>query len=222
MTRMLMTCAGVVCLLLAGCASAPKTFSGLSVSDRLEPVPKGTGAFTYVDKSHDFSPYRRLLVEQVVVYTAADHGFGDIPDAERTRMATFIDAQARLILARTQYPIATEPGPDVLRLRLTLVGMTPSRAMLQGMTYVIPVGAALNLVKGASGGSGTFMGSVTLAGEFYDAMAGNLLAGFVATRSPNALNVTALSSSYEAAGQGAVSLLEDLRRRIDKPENVRR
>jgi len=221
-TRTLMAFTGAFCLLLAACASPPKMASGLEVSDRLEPVPKGTGAFIYVDKSHDFSPYRRLLIEPVVVYGAADHGFGDLPDAERARVAAFIDAQARAILARTQYPITTAPGPDVLRLRLTLVGMTASRAMLQGMTYVIPVGAALNLVKGASGGSGTFMGSVTLAGEFYDGAAGNLLAGFVATRSPNALNVTALSSAYEAAEQGAVSLLEDLRRRIDKPENVRR
>jgi hypothetical protein len=59
------------------------------------------------------------------------------------------------------------------------------------------------------------MGSVTLAGEFYDSTTGALVAGFLASRSPNALNVSAIAGESAAAEQGAILLLEELRKRFD-------
>ncbi len=206
-------CAALVC---AGCASSGvEKVRDLQVASRLEPLPQGASGYQYIDPKQDFSGYRRVLIEPTVLYGGSDHGFGDTPAAERTALARRIDAHAARILGGGKVTLADAPGPDVLRLRLTLVGMSRSRALLQGVSYVIPVGAALNLAKGASGGSGTFMGAVTLAGEFHDSRNGALLAGFLAARGPGAFDVSVLSSDYAAAEQGAVLVLEDLRRRFD-------
>lgn len=205
----------VLALASAGCASPGlERARALPVDSKLQPLPQGT-AYQYIDPRRDFSVYRRVLIEPVVVYTGADHGFGDVPPADRAALAKAIGPHAARILGGGKVTLATTPAPDVLRLRLTVVGITRSRALLQGVTYVIPIGAALNLAKGASGGGGTFTGSVVLAGEFHDSMSGELVAGFLAARSPNALNVAALSGEYTAAELGAVSLLEELRARFD-------
>jgi hypothetical protein len=163
------------------------------VAGKLTPVPKGVSVYQYVHERFNFSPFRRVLLEPAVVHSAPDHGFGDVPQAERKALARFIDANAPRILGGGAVKLAQAPAPDVVRLRLTLVGMTRSRPVLQGVSYAIPVGAALNLAKGAAGGSGVFMGSVTLAGECYDPSTGALVAGFLAQGSPNAVNLLAVA-----------------------------
>lgn len=214
--KSIVTVAAIVLLALAGCSSPVlRKTQGLEVADKLEPVPKGTSVYQYIDPAYDLSGFRRLMIDPVVVYQGADNGFGDIPQADREALARFIESKAPEILGGGKIVLTRVPAPDVLRLRFTLVGMTRSRPVLQGVSYVIPIGAALNIAKGASGGSGTFMGSVTLAGEFYDSTTGALVAGFLASRSPNALNVSAIAGESAAAEQGAILLLEELRKRFD-------
>jgi hypothetical protein len=221
MKRLLL--AAALAVAATGCSSPVlRKAEGLEVAGKLTPVPKGVSVYQYVDQRFDFSPLRRVLLEPVVVYSAPDHGFGDIPQAEREALARFIDANAPRILGGGAVKLAQAPAPDVVRLRLTLVGMTRSRPVLQGVSYAIPVGAALNLAKGAAGGSGVFMGSVTLAGEFYDTSTGALTAGFLAQRSPNAVNLLAIAGESAAAEQGALSLLEELRGRFDARAAERR
>lgn len=203
-------------LAAAGCSSTglPRA-EGLAVAAKLPAVPRSASVYDYIDPAADVSRYRRILLEPVALYGEPDHGFGDIPQAQREALVRFIDARAPDILGGGAVKLASAPGPDVLRLRLTVVGMTRSRPALQGVSYAIPVGAALNLAKGAAGSSGVFMGSVILAGEFHDSTTGALVAGFIAMRSPNALNLKAMAGESAAAELGAVSLLEELRARFD-------
>lgn len=206
-----------------GCSSSGlHKAEGLEVAARLPRAPKGASVYQYLDPDADLLRYRRILLEPVALYRQADHGFGDIPQAQREALMRFIDARAPEILGGGAVKLADAPGPDVLRLRLTLVGMTRSRPVLQGVSYAIPVGAALNIAKGAAGGTGVFMGSVTLAGEFHDSSTGALVAGFLAMRSPNAVNLKALAGESAAAELGALSLLEELRARLDARAAERR
>jgi hypothetical protein len=166
----------VLALASTGCASPGlERARALPVDSKLQPLPQGT-AYQYIDPRRDFSIYRRLMLEPVAVYAGTDHGFGDVLPADRAALAKAIGPHAARILGGGKVTLADAPGPDVLRLRLTVVGITRSRALLQGVTYVIPIGAALNLAKGASGGGGTFTGSVVLAGEFHDSVSGELVA----------------------------------------------
>lgn len=207
----------------SGCSSsALHKVEGLEVAAKLPKAPKGTSVYQYLDPGADLLRFRRILLEPVALYGQADHGFGDIPRAQREALARFIDARAPEILGGGAVKLAEAPAPDVLRLQLTLVGMTRSRPVLQGVSYAIPVGAALNIAKGAAGGTGVFMGSVTLAGEFHDSTTGALVAGFLAMRSPNAVNLKAMTSESAAAELGAESLLEELRARFDARAAERR
>jgi hypothetical protein len=50
----------------------------------------------------------------------------------------------------TTYPVVTQPGPGVARLRFTLIAVAETVPYVSTATRVIPIGAAVNLLKGGA------------------------------------------------------------------------
>lgn len=69
------------------------------------------------------------------------------------------DAASKAVVdaIKDKYPVVAEPGPDVVRLRLAIVGLKQSRPVLSGITSVVPIGLGISILK--KGGTGSWTGS---------------------------------------------------------------
>ena len=215
----------VLLALATGCAGV-KPVSGIDSSTKLESavnypeVKKPSDTLVYKDTTVDFRKYRKYLLEPVVIYSGPDNEFGSIPDKDRQMMADF--TRQTFIEAMTKdggYPIVQSPGPDVVRVKFTLVGMTRTTRSLQALTMVNPIGIGINLVKSVSGGEGTFMGNVTLAAEFYDSRSNRLISAFQAKRYPLPIDLIDLNAEYDAAKTGVRDIMTAIRKGADATYN---
>jgi hypothetical protein len=62
---------------------------------------------------------------------------------------------------KDKYPIVSEPGSDVVRLKVALTGIKQSRPVLSGVSTIMPVGLAVSIVKKGATGSWTGSGAVS-------------------------------------------------------------
>jgi hypothetical protein len=206
-----------VCAVLAGCASVePVAYSGIASSSYLKPDPQDkSGRVPYrFSTQADWQQYRKLIIDTVVVYRGADNQFGDMSDADKAALASYMQTKFEEKL-RTRFEPANAPGPNTLRLKLTLTGASTTTPFLGPFTRFDLSGGIYNVVQTARGKEGAFTGSVMYAVEIYDASTGRLLNAYVTKQYPNPYNIGAsfgsLSASKTGIEKGADALVAQLR-----------
>jgi hypothetical protein len=216
----LSTCCGV--LLLAACSSqTPKSTGGLG--DKL-PLAPGQYPGTLVYRSPTLQTgtgkYKALLVDAADIYHGADADFGNASQADKERLAAKLTSEFRAALTKHNYPLVTEPGQGVVRLHLTLAGVKESKPVAATVLRLTPLGLGMSAANTVAGHSSALVGSVTVAGELIDTGSGDPLAGFVATESPIALDVTSGLGTLRAAElgieRGADEFATDLDRALNR------
>lgn len=210
--------AACMLLLLAGCAAqtqevqkAPAAFAG---STSLRPSAEEPGAWTYIAPGARLSAYRRFILDPPRVFRGEGAAYGDLPEAEIQEIAQMFVDETRAALG-SAYPVVTQPGPGVARLRFTLIGVSKTVPYVSTATRVIPIGAAINLLKGGAGGSGTLTGSVTYGIEAFDSQTGELLAAAVRELTPGAFDIGATLGTMDTARAVARDAAAKLRARLD-------
>jgi len=73
----------------------------------------------WLEPGVDFSKYNKIMLDRVTFFFAADSESKDIDPAEMKALEDSCNQQLVNTL-RASYPIVTEPGPDVVRLRWLL------------------------------------------------------------------------------------------------------
>jgi hypothetical protein len=216
----LTTCCGV--FVLAACSSqTPKSTGGLG--DKL-PLSPGQYPGTLVYRSPTLQTgtgkYKALLVDAADIYRGADADFGNASQADKERLASKLTSEFRAALTKHNYPLVTEPGQGVVRLHLTLAGVKESKPVAATVLRLTPLGLGMSAANTVAGHSSALVGSVTVAGELIDAGSGDPLAGFVATESPIALDVTSGLGTLRAAElgieRGADEFATDLDRALNR------
>lgn len=193
-----------LCAALASCGSAaPVAYSGLASSAQLAPNPQDdTGRIPYRYATQvDWRRYSRVIVDPVAIYRGPDHQFGDMAEADKAALASYMQAQFADRL-RTRFTPASDAAPNTLRIRLTLTGAATSTPVLHTFTRFDIGGGVINGVQAVRGGEGLFTGSVTYAVEIHDAASNRLLSAFVSKQYPNAYNIGAGMGSLAAARTG--------------------
>jgi hypothetical protein len=102
-----------------------KEFSGfLSSYDKLKPNPAMDDTLTYVnpDDAKNIHEYIAIMVDPVEVYVATNADVSKIPDKGRTAAIEYYQNAIKRAVSDA-FPIATMPGPLVLRLRSALIGV---------------------------------------------------------------------------------------------------
>lgn len=174
----------------------------------------GRGAMLYRSATFDPKRYRRFILEPVAIHQAQGAKYASNDAAYLRSLTQFMQAEfVRVIGAR--YPIVTQPGPDVLRVKLTLAGTENNVPVVSTVSHVLPVGLAANLVQSARGEAGSFTGSVTLGGELTDSVTNQPMVVFVQRRYPDALNIGATFTSEEAHRDAITQAIEAYLKRID-------
>lgn len=199
--------------------SGLKKYSDIESSSQMQPKQDTPDTLIYKREGVDGKKFVRFIIEPVVIYQGDDANFGSVSKKDIRTVADFMKSEFERVL-QGKYQIVDVPGPGVLRIKLTLAGIELTRPALAVATRIIPFGLALNLGKSAVGMNGSFTGSVTCAGEFYDAETNILVYSFLARRSPNAMDVTAVLTGLDASKKAITEIAEKFIEMVDKLQGV--
>ncbi|MDR5806527.1 DUF3313 domain-containing protein [Caballeronia sp. LZ001] len=208
--------AAVAVLTLSACAGVqPVPYTGISSSSKLQQnLDDDSGKVPYKYASPVvWSRYTQVLLDPVVVYQGSDNQFGDVKNADRDELAGYMEKTFSKELA-TRFQLAKQPGPDTLRVKLTLTGAERTKPLVGQFMHFDLAGNLYNGVQAVRGGQGAFSGSVSYAVEVYDSSNGRLLKAYVSKQYPNAMNLPAAFGSLGAAktglDKGAAALVAQL------------
>ena len=191
--------------------------SGLSSSSQLTADKNISGAYIYRSPNANFSKYRRVMLDATVIYGGPEANFKDISAADRQTYAATVDQEMRRVLGE-KINLVSAPGPDVVRIHVTLIGVRTTVGGVATITRVMPIGIAVNAVRGAAGEGGTMTGGIELGVELYDSQTNDLLAGAVRDIAPGAFDLGATMSTTDtvkaSASDAATTLRDALLRRM--------
>jgi hypothetical protein len=193
-----------LCATLVDCASLqPVKYSGIESSPYLRGDPQDkTGRMPYrYALPTDWSKYRKLIVDPVVVYRGTDNQFGDMRDDDKTTLANYMQTTFAKKLGK-RFELANESAPGTLRLKLTLTGATTTTAFAGAFAHFDLAGNLYNGVQAIRGREGAFTGAVIYAVEIRDASTNRLIHAYVAKQYPNAMNIGASFGALSAAKTG--------------------
>ena len=194
---------------LAACATTPPPSQALSSSAYLRPTSDKTRPYAYRRPDANFAAYSRVIVPPTAIYAGPDAQFGKMSVTDQQALASYMHQEVSKVLGR-RFQLVGQPGPGTLRAKLTLTGAEASTPVLSTVSHVLPVGLVVNAGAQATGGRGTFSGWVSYAVEIEDAQTGALLYAHVASRSANALDITANFGGLDAAKAGVRSAADQL------------
>lgn len=204
--------------LLAGCADQrPVAYQGLDSTSQLTPNSQdqtGHIPFLYSAPDLDWSQYHGVILDPVVIYTGGDQQFGKLSPADKQTLADYIHTRFAQTLG-TKYPLASAPGPAIMRVHVTLTGAERTTPVLGTVKQIMPVGAIVGVIKSATDKQSKSLGSITYAIEIYDSRSNRLLRALVTKQYPAAENIRAGFGALKAAelgiDNGAQGLLAELR-----------
>jgi hypothetical protein len=155
----------VMFLLLAGCATTngkatesegPKYTGFLSDYSKLEPDTDGSKAMHYINPQADMKKYKKFLLERIIVWLKDDADYKGIdPDVMKAMTDYFHEAIVREL--GSDYTLVTEPGPDVLRVRIAVTDLVPTKPAMSVIVLAVPFASAADIASGAAskGGAGS-------------------------------------------------------------------
>ena len=212
--RLAICCGGLV---LTSCAShTPKTTGGLDLPLQPSQYP---GTLVYRAPDIPSGKYKAIFVDNADIYRAADADFGGASEEDKVRLAQKLSTDVKNALTKHHYTLASQPGQGVVRLHLTLAGIKESKPVAATALRLTPLGLGASAAKTVTGGSSALVGSVTVSGELIDTESGEALAGFVATESPIALDLSSGLGKLRAAELGIERGSEEFASALDRALN---
>ena len=166
-------------MFLAACATPAPKYEGVFVPEeyvhQLKPGPEGGVKLRWLRPGVDFPKYDKFMVDYVVFALSPESKYKGINADEMKEMAD--TASLALVNAiKEKYPVVSEPGPDVARVRFAIVDLEQSRPVVSVITTVVPVGLGFSLVK--KGATGEWTGAGLTKGELlvHDSMTNEVIA----------------------------------------------
>jgi len=171
-------------------------YSGFQESNRVK------GAWTYSKPGisiNDFDKYNKVILDPVGIYHGPDDAFKDIDPAVLQQAADNFHAQLASTLG-ADYPVVTEPGPDVLRLRTALTGSVP-KPPEHGLLSYTPVGLLFRAGQAATDSATDkeeIQVDVTMEIEFMDSVSNERLMAGVDSHMAGKESVEKADPNYNA------------------------
>jgi hypothetical protein len=172
-------------MLIAGCATmdSSKTTSapGAQVGflkgyyDRMTPGPKDGAKMRWLKPDVDWARYNYVMLDSVVFFFSDDSEYSGIDPQQLKDLADGFNLQMVNAL-KEAYPIVTEPGIDVLRLRFAITDLKQSHPVLSGITTVVPIGLGISILKKGATGSWAGSGAISAEMMMLDSMTNDVIA----------------------------------------------
>jgi hypothetical protein len=170
--------------LSAGCASTPlgdakPRYAGfLSDYSKLQPVPNGDGAERYRKPNVDWKQYNKVMLDRIRVWYKDDADYKGIDPTELKTLTDYFQNALVKALEPT-YPVVTKPGPDVLRVRVAITDLIPTKPEMSVVTLVVPYATVADVAAGGGTGSSPYLGQTAIEAEFLDSRSNQVLAAYV-------------------------------------------
>ena len=177
----------MICIFAAfitSCASTGSTakksgpgFLG-NYAQNLQPGPDGGAKMRWLKSGVNFAKYDKIILEHVVFFLDDTSQYKGIDTAEMDELAKKCDL-ALVNALKDAYTIVTEPGPDVVQIRMAITDLkqsSPVRSSISTVTMVTPIGLGVNLLR--KGATGKWTGSGETGSELMalDSMTGEVIA----------------------------------------------
>lgn len=205
-------------LLLGGCSAQSQSTDkpmGVFGDVALTKNAEAPGAWSYLAPGADLSRYTSFMLDPPVVFRGEGSSYGDLSNADADLIGyMFVDATRKALTPK--FPVVTRPGPNTARLRFTLVEVSSTIPYVSTATRIIPIGAAINILKGGTVGGGTLTGGVTYGVEAFDSVSGQRVAAAVRHLTPGAFDLEATLGTMDTARAVANEAAQMLRARLDK------
>lgn len=152
---------------------------------RLRPAPDGSGALQWQVPDAELRKYRRVALERIQVRLADDAQYKSIDPADMKALVDYFHGAIVKALGE-RYPIAEQPGPDVLRVRIIIFDLVPTRPEVSAAVFLTPYAMVPDLLSGpATGrtaGSAPYLGRTGIAVQFRDGETGREVGEYADTR----------------------------------------
>ena len=109
-------------------------------------VEEGAPKLMWIKPGVDHTEYKKVMVDYVIFAFAEDSECKGI-DANEIKETADGASLALVNSLKKEFPLLSQPGVDVLRVRTAIVDLRPSRPTLSAVTSVMPVGLGVGLVK---------------------------------------------------------------------------
>ena len=200
-----------VAMLLGACAGRHTASNPVNVSGMI-PI-KGTKlpyVHAYQTPSFDEAAYSGILIDPADVSTSADADFGGVSQADTLQLAAKLTSEFKRVLSPNSH-VVDAPGPGIVRVHLTLMGVNQSRPVLSTALRLTPLGLVMSAARGLEDKSASFVGSINVAGVAYDSQTGEVLAAAQAIISPSSMNLTSGLTPLRAAELSTTKAAEAFR-----------
>jgi len=172
-------------LLFAGCsASGMKdvTKTGfLKDYSQLQPGGADRAALVYVKPGTDFKPYDKLMFERIVVLLSDNAEYRAVDPALLKELTDYYQ-NALFDAVKNGYQVVSEPGPGVLRVRVAITELMPSKPVSNTLSTIVPFGMVAAGVTKAVSDDNLGTGEAATEMELLDALSGERLAAAVDRR----------------------------------------
>ena len=194
MRRLIVPSLASLVLLVSACATGPTSEQAptpasyaafLTHADQLQPVPGIDGAYRWIDPKFSMAQYHKILLERIQVQPASDAEYKAIDPAQLKAMVDYFQ-QAIVKALGDAYPVVTQPGPGVLRVKITLVDLVPTKPEMSVVALVVPFATIPDLASGAAAGgpagSAPYLGRTGIAAQFIDSQTNRVIAEYADTQ----------------------------------------
>ncbi len=171
--------------LLAGCAAGgmkdvEKT-GFLGDYSMLKPGGEDRAALLYIKSGVDFKPYDKIMFERVRVVLSPEADSREIDPAVLKELTDHYQ-QALLDAVKDGYRVVDQPGPGVLRVRVAVTDVKPSKPVANTMSTILPIGWVVAGATKVASDENVGTGEAATEMEVLDAMTGERLAAAVDRR----------------------------------------
>jgi len=169
----------------AGCAAHTRNTGFLGGPDayaKLGPGPEGGAKLRWMKPGADFKEYHRFMVDRVIFFVGEDSEYKGIDPQEMKDLADKFNSEI-VTAFKDKWPIVTEPGPGVARIRIAITNVKPSKPGVSAVTSVIPIGLGVSLIRKGAGGGWSGSGETGIEAMTLDSVTNEVLVMAVDQRS---------------------------------------
>ena len=155
MQRMVILAIGLM-FTLAGCAASGKNVADEAMSskpgflagyyEKLEAGPDDGAKLRWLKPGVDFKTYDKFMLDSVIFYLSDESENKGI-DGNAIKELTDAFNLEMINALRDRYPVVSDPGPDVARIRIAITDIEQSNPGISAVSSVIPVGLGVSIIK---------------------------------------------------------------------------
>jgi len=178
-------------------SSSPKlgdyqTVGFLSDYSKLKPEGGDSDAYALQASPEVGGKYNKVMLDRVKIFFADQSEYKGVDPTDLKALTDYFH-HALVKALGSAYPVVTEAGPDVLRLRIAVTNVTANKPAASLVTLAVPflwvADAGTGVAKGHTG-STAFVGKASIEAEALDSVSNQQVAAYVETEIPKKYNWT--------------------------------